>query len=182
MRTKLDPPKEFDTARLLLRAPIVIDAKPLFNAYTSKREIPRYMTWVAHIDVSQTTKFLERCIAGWGDQSDFEFVIEFSHSPGMPVGMIGMHPLSHAVGFGYVIAQKFWNCGYASEALKVLVEWSLQQPGIFRAQAFCDVENLASAKVMEKAGMSFEAVLRRYAVHPNLSNEPRDVLMYSKTR
>ncbi len=35
---------------------------------------------------------------------------------------------------------------------------------------------------MEKAGMTFEGVLRRYSVHPNRSPEPRDVLLYAKVR
>lgn len=30
--------------------------------------------------------------------------------------------------------------------------------------------------------MSFEGVLRRYFVHPNMSHEPRDSLMYAKVK
>jgi [ribosomal protein S5]-alanine N-acetyltransferase len=182
MPVELNPPTVIGTARLLLRKPVLTDAEPLFDAYISKPEIPRYMSWLAHTDIGQTQTFLENCIAGWADHTNFEFVIERKKAPGVPIGMIGMHPLKHTVGFGYVIAKEFWNCGYTSEALKGLVDWSLQQPYIFRAQAFCDVENPASARVMEKAGMQLEGILRRYFVHPNLSNEPRDSLMYAKVR
>jgi len=35
---------------------------------------------------------------------------------------------------------------------------------------------------MEKAGMTFEGVLRQYFVHPNISSEPRDCRMYAKVR
>lgn len=44
------------------------------------------------------------------------------------------------------------------------------------------LDNPASARVMEKAGMKFEGLLRRYMVHPNINEEPRDCLMYAATR
>jgi len=179
---KLSPPPSLRTPRLLLRAPVLEDAAVLFEHYTSKPHIPKFMSWVAHTHVNQTTEFLAQCIAGWNDGSNFEFVIELDGETQNPIGMIGMHPQAHGVTLGYVIAEEFWNKGITSEALKALVDWSLTQPDIYRAQAFCDVENPASAKVMQKAGMSYEGTLRRYFVHPNLSNEPRDSLMYAKVR
>jgi len=48
--------------------------------------------------------------------------------------------------------------------------------------AVCDVENIASARVMEKAGLSREGVLRRWLVHPNLGPEPRDCYGYARVR
>jgi len=44
------------------------------------------------------------------------------------------------------------------------------------------VENLASARVLEKAGMHREGMLRRWSVHPNVSPEPRDCLCYAIVR
>ena len=69
-----------------------------------------------------------------------------------------------------------------TEALRSLVEWALAQPGVWRVWSFCDAENRASARVMEKAGLAFEAVLGRWAAHPNLSPEPRDCRVYARLR
>jgi [ribosomal protein S5]-alanine N-acetyltransferase len=33
--------------------------------------------------------------------------------------------------------------------------------------------------VMEKVGMQREGILRKYIVHPNISDEPRDSFMYA---
>ncbi|MGH6943752.1 MAG: GNAT family N-acetyltransferase, partial [Geminicoccaceae bacterium] len=82
----------------------------------------------------------------------------------------------------YVLARPFWGRGYMTEAVRALIRAALADPWIFRVWAFCDVENLASARVMEKAGMSFEGRLRRWTVHPNVGPEPRDVLCYAKVR
>ena len=67
-------------------------------------------------------------------------------------------------------------------ALAIWIEWALDQDGIWRADACCDVENPASARVMEKTRMTFEGVLRRWSVHPNGGPEPRDCRFYAKVR
>ena len=182
MAVEIHPPSVIKTERLTLRVPILDDARQLYDAYISNPEVPKYMSWVAHTDISQTVAFLENCISSFKQRSNFEFVIELNERPGTAIGMIGMHPMSHGVTFGYVIAPEFWNNGITSEALKNLVDWSLRQNDVFRAQAHCDADNRASARVMEKAGMSFEGLLRRYFVHPNISSEPRDSLMYAKVK
>ena len=69
-----------------------------------------------------------------------------------------------------------------SEAAGAVLREALAQPQVFRVDAVCDVANGASARVLEKIGMQYEGVLRRYIVHPNVSDEPRDVRMYAATR
>jgi len=60
-----------------------------------------------------------------------------------------------------------------------VTSWLLQQPDIYRVFATCDVENPASARVMEKVGMVREGILRRNSIHPSIGNEPRDSLIYA---
>ena len=80
---------------------------------------------------------------------------------------------------GYVLARFYWGNGYMTEAVQGLVHWALKQKQIYRIWAVCDVDNIASARVMEKAGMQREGILRRWSVHPNLSPEPRDSYCYA---
>lgn len=176
------PPESIATSRLLLRMPRLSDAGPLFDSYAGDPDIPRYMTWIAHTNASETEAFLGACLSAWQAGSSFEFVIERLAEPGTPIGMIGCHPGPGRVNFGYVLARACWGKGFMAEALTALLNWSLAQPSIHRAQAFCDVENPASARVMEKAGMHFEGILRRYSLHPNISEAPRDCRMYAKVR
>ncbi|MFA6141455.1 MAG: GNAT family protein, partial [Hyphomicrobium sp.] len=68
------------------------------------------------------------------------------------------------------------------EALRALTDCALRQSPIWRASAACDAENVASARVMEKAGMAFEGILRRAITAPNMSPEPRDCRLYAKVR
>ena len=126
--------------------------------------------------------FLQQCLHAWTEGTIYAYVIELLEEPDLPIGMIDIRPRSQRVDYGYVLSRRYWGHGYMSEALSCLVEWSLDQPGVWRASAFCDWENHASARVMEKAGMTFEGVLRRYSVMPNASSEPRDCRMYAKVR
>jgi RimJ/RimL family protein N-acetyltransferase len=66
-----------------------------------------------------------------------------------------------------------------TEALHALIDWAFQQPTIYRVYATTDVENAASRRVMEKAGMSCEGVLRKFILHPSLSAVPRDSFIYA---
>jgi ribosomal-protein-alanine N-acetyltransferase len=72
--------------------------------------------------------------------------------------------------------------GSLTEVLTEVVNWALSQPLIFRIGAVCDVENIGSARVMEKAGLVREGLLRRWLMHPNISDEPRDCFIYGRAR
>ncbi len=69
-----------------------------------------------------------------------------------------------------------------TEALRAVIDYAFRDPRVYRVWAVCDAENVASARVLEKAGMSFEGVLRRYGIHPNISPEPRDARCYARVR
>jgi ribosomal-protein-alanine N-acetyltransferase len=88
----------------------------------------------------------------------------------------------HRIDCGYVLARPFWRRGLMTEALRAAARWAMGEPDIWRIGAVCDTENLASARVMEKAGLAREGILRRWLVHPNVSPEPRDCFSYALTR
>ena len=69
-----------------------------------------------------------------------------------------------------------------TEALRAAARWAISEPDIWQIGAVCDTGNLASARVMEKAGLAREGILRRWLVHPNVSPEPRNCFSYALTR
>ena len=182
MEEILTAPDRQTTARLILRKPRLDDAEAIFLSYATDELVPRYTMWRVHDSVDDTRIYLETCLEEWSSGRGFPYVIECQDTPDHPVGMIHMRPDAHQMLFGYVIARNKWGKGLTSEALGCLVDWSLAQDEIWRAAAYCDVDNPASARVMEKAGMTFEGILRRYSIHPNVSDEPRDCRVYVKAR
>ncbi|HID57578.1 TPA: N-acetyltransferase [Candidatus Poribacteria bacterium] len=175
------PPEIFETSRLRLRPPKMNDAEEIFLSYASDPEVTKYLTWRPHSDINETREFLDRCIREWERGDSFSWVIEL-RDEGKLIGMIELNISAYRASLGYVLARPYWNRGYATEAAGEVVNWAIEQPHIYRIWAVCDVENVASARVLEKIGMQREGVLRRFILHPNVSDEPRDCYCYSKVK
>jgi [ribosomal protein S5]-alanine N-acetyltransferase len=52
-----------------------------------------------------------------------------------------------------------WGYGYATEAMQAMLQFGFQSLGLHRISDFCDPENQASIRVMEKVGMRREGHL-----------------------
>ena len=178
----LRPPAMFATARLAARPPRADDADAVFASYAGDPAVTRYLSWRAYERVSPLAVFLRECVAHWEKGAGPFAWLLCLRGTDAPIGSIGLTLDGGKAMFGYVLAKKFWQRGLAAEALTFLVNWSLAQPGIYRAWAFCDVENPASVRVMEKAGLVREGVLRRWHVCPTLGVEPRDCIVCAKVK
>ena len=53
---------------------------------------------------------------------------------------------------GYGIAEEYRGCGYAAEAVSATVDWALGQTGVMCITAEAEEVNIASQKVLSKAG------------------------------
>ncbi|HEU5344820.1 MAG TPA: GNAT family N-acetyltransferase [Ktedonobacterales bacterium] len=58
-------------------------------------------------------------------------------------------------GCGYALDPRYWGQGYMPEALRAAIAYEFAAQGAQRIVAECDTENAASARVMQKAGMTF---------------------------
>lgn len=96
-----------------------------------------------------------------GDLPTRHFAIEVD---GALAGGAGLEPLSgeHAgvALFGYWLGRCYWGRGIATDAARTLAAYALKSGRLRRLQASVFAPNLASARVLEKAGFSCEARLR----------------------
>ena len=174
-------PDTVDTRRLHLRRPVPADAERIFRAYAQDAEVTRYLAWAPHTSVETTRKFVAFCQDRWTNLVAFPYVITRKEDRKL-LGMIEVRPNGHRADFGYVLARSYWGNGVMPEPIAAIVKITLAHPTIYRMEATCDAENTASARALEKSGFSREGLLRRYIVHPNVSSEPRDSLLYARTR
>jgi RimJ/RimL family protein N-acetyltransferase len=131
--------------------------------------------------VETVRDFLRRCLALREQGTTFPWAIT-RKSDHQLLGMIEARTDVYRAELGYALARPFWGQGLATEAVHAVVDLALVQPAIYRVWAVCDLENPASARVLEKAGMQREGVLRRWSLHPNVSDVPRDCLCYAKVK
>lgn len=172
------PPELIETERLVLRVPRPSDARAIFDGYAQDSEVTRYVVWRPHKDVRETEQFLAGCMAAREAGARFPWAITLKGG-GELVGMIEIRVNGFKADVGYVLARAWWGKGLTTEALRPVVGWAMAQPDIYRVWALCDAANAASARVLEKAGMKLEGVLRRNVLHPNVSREPRDSCCYA---
>ena len=177
---RLTPPESMTTARLLLRKPRPEDAAQIFAAYAQDPEVTRYLTFRPHRDVSDARDAVDRFLAGWRTGKSYCWLI-FRREDDELIGAIGARH-DQGINLGYLIARPYWRRGFMSEAVGAIVEWAFAQPGIFRVWAVCDCDNETSARLLERNGFHQEGILRKWSVHPNISDVPRDCYCYAWTR
>ena len=97
------------------------------------------------------------------------------------VGTLAIIPVPYdttKIQLGYALVPAEWGKGYATEATRELIRVLNTQPGIFRIGSFVDAENLASARVLIKAGFVEEAILQNWFRFPNQGNVPKDCVLF----
>ena len=80
------------------------------------------------------------------------------------IGLISINPGKSnfkAAEVWFKIHKDFWRMGYTTEALIKLLDFGFNQLHLHRIEAGCAVENIASRKVLEKAGMTKEGIKRK---------------------
>ena len=174
-------PDKFRTARLFLRPIVMADAGAIFLAYQRNPEITHNLIWRPNRTRGDIELYIRSCVETPPHRAR-TYVMQ-GRKDSVIRGCLDLRQADrHRLEFGYVVARPWWGQGLMTEALTEVVQWGLAQPAIYRISAVCDVENVGSARVMEKAGLVREGLLRRYMIHPGMGSEPRDCFSYARVR
>jgi RimJ/RimL family protein N-acetyltransferase len=103
-----------------------------------------------------------------------------SRETGQLIGAIGLVIKEHERGeMGYWIGRPYWNLGYATEAARAILEFGFGDMHLDKITASHIGRNLASGRVMQKAGMSYEGCSRQ---HVKKCGQFEDLNFYSILR
>ena len=89
-----------------------------------------------------------------------------------------MNGEKNRVELGWVLSDDYWGKGIMPEAARIVIKYLFDE-GFSRVQAFHNIENKKSGRVMQKVGMTLDATLKNYST--NNDGEVIDVDMYSIT-
>jgi [ribosomal protein S5]-alanine N-acetyltransferase len=179
--TAMQMPEQLFTDRLILRMPHMEDASIIFEGWAQDLEVVHYLPWRPHGSVEETKSFVQSCLSDWDTRTGFPYMMILRENNEV-LGMIDARIHLPQMGIGYCLARVHWGKGYMPEAARAVIDWAFQQPSIHRVYATTDVDNVASQHVLEKVGMQREGLLRKYIIHPNISDIPRDSYMYAITK
>jgi RimJ/RimL family protein N-acetyltransferase len=99
-----------------------------------------------------------------------------------PYGAVGIGHVDPQEGrceLGYWMARESRERGLATRAVRLLSRWVFESLPIDRIEIHAEPGNAASRRVAERAGFSFEGVLRAYLLHRGVR---RDAASYSLLR
>ena len=90
-----------------------------------------------------------------------EFLVELKEG-GDPIGLCGLlfRESLNVSDIGCAFLPKYWRRGYAYEAACAVMEYGRSTLGIDKIVGLASEENLASIKMLEKLGMSFERMVK----------------------
>lgn len=152
-----------ETERLILRKMTLEDAEDMFE-YASDPDVAKYTTWDTHQSVKDTKFFLNTVVERYKNRqiTDWGIVHKGEEKLIGTGGFAECHLFHSRAEIGYALSRKYWRQGYMSEAVTAIVKFGFQTMNLNRIEARCEVDNIASARVMEKVGMQFEGILRQH--------------------
>ena len=145
------------TERLMLRRFTAADAEA-FAAYRSDPDIARYQSWDAPLPLSEAVQKVEEftqgdpAAPGW-----FQYAVDLD---GVLIGDLGLNLDENLMQaeLGFTLASAYQGRGYATEAVRGLLDDVFIERKLHRVSAECDARNTASARLLERVGFKQEGL------------------------
>lgn len=143
-----------ETERLVIRDWRLEDAESAFSIYGDP-EVMRFVgTGQPYESLEQTRLSLRRIILRDADKPLGFWAVEDKTSGELVGGALLKYLPDHSdVEVGYHLGRRWWGSGLATEVARALVQYGFEQVGLERIVAVTYPENLASRRVLEKAGL-----------------------------
>ncbi|MCM3259181.1 GNAT family N-acetyltransferase [Paenibacillus lautus] len=151
-----------ETDRTILRKLRSEDEPDIFR-YGSDDEVSRYTSWPTHQTMEDTRHYLNKVLQKY-DHHDVAPWGIVDKETGRVIGTSGFMAWNvhhDKAELGYALSKDYWNRGYMTEVIRTIISYGFEVMKLVRIEASCLPSNLGSARVMEKAGMTFEGIIRQ---------------------
>lgn len=146
-----------ETDRLILRPFRREDATAVFEGWESDPEVAKYMFWISHNDINKTKEWLEFEIGQVKKNDWYRYALVLKESNELVgTALIYYEEEVECWEVGYNLGRKYWGKGYATEAMKSVIEFAKEELGITELVGRYAKENPASGNVMKKLGFRYE--------------------------
>ena len=184
----IDVPERLETERLVLRCPRSGDGPAVNRAVTDSLEGLRpWMPWAKHApSADESEAYCRRMHAKFLLREDLVMLIfeRGSDSADGPVlGAVGLHRIdwpTRCFEIGYWRRQGLGGLGIVGEAVQGLARMAWDRLGARRLEIRMDDDNAPSRRVAERAGFTFEGLLRLNALA--LDGSPLSTRVYARVR
>lgn len=142
------------TERLALE-PISLKYLESTYAYSSDLENTRLMMFLPYSSTDELEEYLRGAVDQWklDDPHHLEFVVLLGD---VHIGGVTLYPTEPgSAELGWILDKHYFGHGYATEAIRAVMDYGQREWGIHRFFAQCDSENAASYRLMERLGMRY---------------------------
>lgn len=145
--------------------------------YANDKMVSKYLPKMPHpYDTSDALDWVNYTHRSARCDSAYHFGIEWKGDIVGSVGLKHFNLKDRSGEIGYCVARRCWRKGIASEALRLLLDFTFDDIGLHRIYALVLEKNTASAILLEKLGFTREGVLRESSL---LNRRWHDVFAYS---
>jgi RimJ/RimL family protein N-acetyltransferase len=165
--------------KIVLRPLREEDIEPIFHACQDPT-ISSFTRVPYPYDREMAEEFVRGSDISYRAHQGVVFAIEVN---GTFAGTIGLHSIQlgdHCAEVGYWIVNEFRGNGLCTVALDLMLHLAQQTMKFRRIEGLADFNNLASQKVMERVGMTRDALLRNRVTKPN--GDQIDMVLYSMVK
>jgi RimJ/RimL family protein N-acetyltransferase len=132
-----------------------------------KEDLPLLAGWSNNLEIFSDMWFPQMSRTEWEKRYDSLkpdtkwFFIE--KKDGTKIGTVFHFLNGNYMEIGYILVPNERKKGYGSEAIGIIVDYLFLSKELVRVQAITGVDNLASHRVLEKAGFTKEGIMRKSA-------------------
>ena len=149
--------KELSTENLLLRKVRREDAADYYRHLGSSEAVTRYMLFNPHRDISESVASVEKALQRYETGRYYRWAITEKGEDRL-IGVIELLRFDeeeNTCSFAYMIGEAYWGRGYGTEVLRAVFTFAFEEMKLGAIEADHMVENIASGRVMQKAGMTY---------------------------
>ncbi|WP_232695497.1 GNAT family N-acetyltransferase [Brevibacillus daliensis] len=151
------------TNRLILRQLRNEDVPDLFH-YFSKDEVTKYYDLESFTEHTQASNLIQFWKQRFEAEQGIRWGISLANQDRI-IGTCGYHNWSkehYKAEIGYELTPEYWRKGIMTEAVEAIIKYGFMNLQLNRIEAFIDPDNLSSRKLLEKAGMKEEGLMKEY--------------------
>jgi [ribosomal protein S5]-alanine N-acetyltransferase len=167
-----------ETDRLILRRICLDDTQSVFDHWISDDRVTDNRVSAAHKTITETKGRVEKIVSGYDSKEFCHWGIELKDDVDL-IGEIDLYDFDQSTGnceVSYSLGYDWWNKGYGTEALQAVVEFAFIHMNAHKLSAAHNTDNPASGRIMEKAGMKQEGVIRHMI--RNAKGQYKDCAVY----
>ena len=174
---------KLETERLILRRGTKVDATQVYENYGKDPLVSKYVVWNQHKSVEDAINLMEKWEKSYDELNSYKWLVIKKNTNEVigSITAVKVDEINKTIALGYCYGSKWWNQGYATEALKCVIKFFFEEVKVETIYANHLTDNIASGLVMKKAGMMFEGTLRNRMID-KITNKSMGLETYSITK